>query len=155
VIKNVYWCACRLPDVLVRFQWNLNFLDTFSNKHSIQSFTKIHPMGAELFHADGRTHEQTDVMKLIVKKKKKHTVLRMRLKLSEITKFYTSIRSFQMKLEQFGGFLSDGEEDVTIYLTGCRGTHSVVTNGWNNSEKSYFLVTRTTVESRPRSVRQT
>jgi hypothetical protein len=27
---------------------------------------KIRPLGAQLFHADGQTHRQTDTMKLIV-----------------------------------------------------------------------------------------
>lgn len=43
-----------------------------------------------------------------------------------------------MKLASSGIFLSEGEDDVKIYLTGCRGTHSVVTNSWNISEKILF-----------------
>jgi hypothetical protein len=40
----------------------LNFLDRFSKKNQISNFTKIRPVEAELFHADGRT----DMTKLIV-----------------------------------------------------------------------------------------
>ena len=29
VIKNVYWFSHKLPFILVRFKWNLNFLDIF------------------------------------------------------------------------------------------------------------------------------
>jgi len=34
----------------------LNFLDRFSKNNQISNFTKIRPVGAELFHADGRTN---------------------------------------------------------------------------------------------------
>jgi hypothetical protein len=50
------------------FPWNLNFLDRFSKKSKISSFMKIRPVGAELFHADGRTQtdRRTDMMNLTV-----------------------------------------------------------------------------------------
>jgi hypothetical protein len=41
---------------------NLNFLDRFSKKSQISRLIKIHPVGTELFHADGRT----DITKVIV-----------------------------------------------------------------------------------------
>jgi len=34
--------------------------------NQVLNFVKIHPVGAKLFHADGRTDGQTDMMKLIV-----------------------------------------------------------------------------------------
>ena len=58
MIKSVYCSSCKVPFVLVRFWWNLNFLNRFSKTPPISNFRKIRPMGAELFHADGRTDEQ-------------------------------------------------------------------------------------------------
>jgi hypothetical protein len=34
MIKYVCWVWCKLPFILVRFYWNLNFLDRFSKKHT-------------------------------------------------------------------------------------------------------------------------
>ena len=44
--KNVCWSSRK----------NLNFLDRFSKNIQIPNFTKIRPVGAELFHMDGRAH---------------------------------------------------------------------------------------------------
>ena len=52
--KNVYWYSCKVPFIFVRFSRNWNFLDSFFEK-KISNFMKIHPLGAEMFHADGRT----------------------------------------------------------------------------------------------------
>ena len=53
MIKNVFWSSRKVTVILVRFSWNLNFLNIFSkNNTQIPNFTKIRPVGAELFHAD-------------------------------------------------------------------------------------------------------
>jgi len=44
----------------------LKFLDRFSKNTEIQSFKKICPVGAKLFHVYGQTDRQTDMIKLIV-----------------------------------------------------------------------------------------
>jgi len=36
----------------------VTFLEIFSKNIEISNFTKIRPVAAELFHADGRTDEQ-------------------------------------------------------------------------------------------------
>ena len=43
----------QVPLILVRFYWNLNFLDRFSKNAEISNFMKIRQVGAELFHVDG------------------------------------------------------------------------------------------------------
>jgi len=42
------------------------FLDCVSKNIQIQNFMKIRPVGAELFHADGRTDKRIDMTKLTV-----------------------------------------------------------------------------------------
>jgi hypothetical protein len=58
----VCWSSCEVPVILVRFECNLIFLDRFSKNIHIPNFMKISPVGAELFHADGRTdrHDETN-----------------------------------------------------------------------------------------------
>jgi len=53
MIKNIYWSS---------WKWHVNFLDRFSKNPQISNFMKIRPVGAEFFHADGRT----DMTKLLV-----------------------------------------------------------------------------------------
>jgi len=50
MITNINWSSCKVPFVLVRFKWNLNFLDIFSKNTQISNFMKIRPVGAEKFH---------------------------------------------------------------------------------------------------------
>ena len=54
-MKNVYRSSCKAPVIVVRFEWNLNILNSFSKNIQISNFMKIRPVGAELFHADRRT----------------------------------------------------------------------------------------------------
>jgi hypothetical protein len=60
---NVNWLSCRVPVMLVRFEWNLNILDVFSKSYQISNFMKIRPVGAKLFHSERR---KRPMMKLIV-----------------------------------------------------------------------------------------
>jgi hypothetical protein len=54
-IINVQRSSCKAgPPVIVKFLWNLNFLDRFSTNVQLSNFMKIYPVGAQLFHADGR-----------------------------------------------------------------------------------------------------
>jgi hypothetical protein len=57
-----YWCSCKIHVILVRFSWKLNLIDRFSKHTQISNFMKIPPppVGAELFHVDGRRDGQTD-----------------------------------------------------------------------------------------------
>ena len=51
-----------MPVLLVRLQWNLNFMYRFSKNIKLSNYTKIRPVEAELFHV-GRPRNMT---KLIV-----------------------------------------------------------------------------------------
>ena len=58
LIQNVYWSSRKALVTLVKFQLNLNFLEGFSKNNQITNFITIRPVGAELFHADGRRDMQ-------------------------------------------------------------------------------------------------
>jgi hypothetical protein len=61
MIKNVYVFMYNTV-ILVRFQWNLNFLDRLSKNSLLYNFMKICPVGTKLFLVDG----QRDMTKLTV-----------------------------------------------------------------------------------------
>ena len=61
IIKNSHGSSCKVPVILVRFQWNLNFLDRFQKNLEISNFTKILSVGDQLFDADGQTERHDEV----------------------------------------------------------------------------------------------
>jgi hypothetical protein len=58
MIKYLYWSACDISDILVRFYLNSNYLAKFSKNAQISNLMKISPVGAE-FHANRRMDGQT------------------------------------------------------------------------------------------------
>jgi hypothetical protein len=60
--KNIRWSSCKVPSVFFDFNETWIFSTDFRKNPQISNFTKIRPVGAELFHSDGRT----EVTKLIV-----------------------------------------------------------------------------------------
>jgi len=60
MIRNVYRSSCKVPVILVRFEWNLDFIDRGSKNTQIFNFVKFLPVGAEVFHADRQADRQTD-----------------------------------------------------------------------------------------------
>ena len=57
--KNVYWSSRKVPVILVRFNKTSIFIYIFSKNSQISSFMKIRPVGAELFHVNGRSDGRT------------------------------------------------------------------------------------------------
>ena len=69
IIKNVFWSVCKVPVILVRFNWNLIFLYRFSISTQIYNFIKILPVGTEFLEVrrtERWTDRRTDTTKLIV-----------------------------------------------------------------------------------------
>ena len=70
MVKNLYRSSCKVPVVLARFQWNLNFHDSCSSKSTqISNFMEIHPVGSRVDpygRTDRQTKAQTDITRLIV-----------------------------------------------------------------------------------------
>ena len=57
MIKNVYWSSCKIPVILVGFEWQFSFLDRFSKNTQIPNYLTIRLVEAELSHVDG--HDET------------------------------------------------------------------------------------------------
>jgi len=60
MIKNVHWSSCKVPVILFRFKWNLNFFYKFSKNTQVPNFKKIDSVEAELFRADRRMDRRMD-----------------------------------------------------------------------------------------------
>jgi hypothetical protein len=58
MIKNVDSSSCTVPLFLSDFNETLLFSAFFSENNQVSKFMKIRPVGAELFHAGGRTDRQ-------------------------------------------------------------------------------------------------
>jgi hypothetical protein len=52
-IINKHRSSCKVPNILVRFEWKLNFLNRFFKIPRVSNLMKIRPTGAELFLVDG------------------------------------------------------------------------------------------------------
>ena len=64
-IKNAYWSSCTVTIIIVRFEWNLNFLDKFFKKYSNIKFHENPSSGSRVVPCR-RTNGQTYMAKLIV-----------------------------------------------------------------------------------------
>jgi hypothetical protein len=53
-IINIYWSSCKIPVILVGFEWQFSYLDRFSKNTQIPNYLTIRLVEAELSHADGR-----------------------------------------------------------------------------------------------------
>ena len=62
MIVNVYWCSCKVPVILVTFEWNLNSLSRFSKSTQIPNFVKIPHWESS---CSMRTDRLTDMAELI------------------------------------------------------------------------------------------
>jgi hypothetical protein len=59
-IINMYRSSCKVPVIVVRFKWNLNFINLFSKNTQMANSMKIRPVGTELLHADGQTDRREE-----------------------------------------------------------------------------------------------
>ena len=70
--KNIYRSSCELPDILVGFQRNSNFIKTFSKNLKTSYLVKIRSVTTDLFHADRQTRQSSQSRKRL--KTTKHCV---------------------------------------------------------------------------------
>ena len=63
IVINVHRSSCKVPVILTRFQWSLDFLDRFSKSFKISNLMKILQWESSCCV---RTDRQTDTTKLIV-----------------------------------------------------------------------------------------
>ena len=60
-IINVHTSSCKVPVIDLRFLVKLEFYrQIFKKRNSISNFMETHPVGAEFFHGNRQTDEQTD-----------------------------------------------------------------------------------------------
>lgn len=57
--------SCKALNIFVRYETNLDFLDSFPKMYQISDFTEIRPVRIALIHADLRTDRLTDKTKVI------------------------------------------------------------------------------------------
>jgi len=90
----------QVPVILVRFQFNFNFLDVLSKNSQIPIFMKIRPAEAEMLHAEKkRINKRTDMKKLIGHLKlKKESQQSNRQYLYSIFILYYSIICYMFRL---------------------------------------------------------
>jgi len=55
IIKNVYWSLCKVPVILVRFKYNLDFLDRFLKKSSNIRFHENQSCGRKVVLCERKT----------------------------------------------------------------------------------------------------
>jgi hypothetical protein len=60
VIMNVHRYSCKVAVIPDRYGRNSNLLDRFSKNSQTSHFIKFRPIGADLFHASGRTEGYTE-----------------------------------------------------------------------------------------------
>jgi hypothetical protein len=89
--KNVYLSSCEVPGYSCHILMKLEFSQQSFKNNLISNFTKIRPVGAELFHADRRT----DMTKLRVA----FAILRTRLKTGKVY-FFVAIRKHTYQYEK-------------------------------------------------------
>ena len=66
IIINIHRYLCKALIILVIFEWNLDFVDSFSKNIQISNFVKICQWEPSCSHAERQTDTRTDMIELIV-----------------------------------------------------------------------------------------